>query len=96
MSQPYRLEQKDNERKKVHFIFNNEKMEGYEGEPIAAAILANGIKEFRTCSKTQQKRGIYCGIGHCYECRATVDGVTNVRTCLTLLKEGVQINSMDN
>lgn len=81
--------------KKVNFTFNDQKLEGYEGEVIAAAIIANGIIAFRTCSKTNEKRGVYCGIGHCFECRAIVNGTANVRTCVTPLKEGTEIISMN-
>lgn len=95
MSNPYRLEEANN-RKKCQFTFNGQILEGYEGEPIAAALLANGIKSFRNCTRKEQNRGVYCGIGHCFECRAIVDDISNVRTCLTPLEEGVQIKSMEN
>ena len=75
------------ERETVPFYFNGQKLFGYKGEPIAAALLANGIKTIRTCEVTGENRGIYCGIGHCFECRAVVNGEPNVRTCLTPLEE---------
>lgn len=81
------------ESKMVEFYFNRKKLIGYEGEPIAASLLANGIKEIRTCDNTGESRGILCGIGHCYECRAEVDGNPNVRTCLTLIQEGMKVFS---
>lgn len=89
----YRLPVEETTTSKVSFYFNGEQLSGYEGEPIAAAILANGITVIRYCHVTGEPRGLYCGIGHCYECRADVDSVSNVRTCLTPLKEGMIINS---
>ena len=40
---------------------------------------------------------MYCGIGHCYQCRVKVDGVEDVRSCLTKVKPDmhVKLNSKD-
>lgn len=81
------------QRERVEFTFNGQTLTGYKGEPIAAALLANGIKTIRNCEVTGENRGIYCGIGHCYECRAVVNGVPNVRTCLTPLDENTKVYS---
>lgn len=91
LSNSYRLDR--TEQKTIEFYFNHKKLNGYEGEPIAASLLANGIKTIRTCEITGENRGIFCGIGHCYECRAEVDGVPNVRTCLTPNREGIEVFS---
>lgn len=95
MSTAHRLnvsEQK--EKEKVPFYFNNEELYGYENEPIASALLANGIRSIRVDDITGEPRGVYCGIGHCFECRAEVDGISNVRTCLTPLKKGTNVNTL--
>ncbi|WP_241236310.1 (2Fe-2S)-binding protein [Brevibacillus marinus] len=95
MSSGYRIRSFAAERgeRQVTFFFNGTELRGYEGEPIAAALLANGIRTIRTCEITAQPRGIFCGIGHCYECRAEVDGIANVRTCLTPLRQGSRVVS---
>lgn len=80
-------------RKKVRFQFDGRSYEGYEGETIAAALLANGIRTLRKHEESGNPRGIYCNIGHCYECRVTVGGETNVRACLTPIKENMVIES---
>lgn len=59
------------------------------GEPIAAALLASGIKNFRLTPKTGSPRGIYCGIGRCTDCIMIVDGQPNVRTCVTPVRDGM-------
>jgi len=84
----------DRKGREVYFYFNGQRLSGIENEPIAAALLANGIKTIRIDSKTGEPRGIYCGIGHCYECRAEVDGESGVRTCLTPLREGTKVFSV--
>lgn len=77
----------------IIFTFNGRELKGYSGEPIAAALLANGIRTLRHHEKSGHPRGIYCGIGHCYECRVTVDGIPGVRACLTPLRAGLAVTS---
>lgn len=62
------------------------------GEPIAAALLAAGIKKFRETPKGSP-RGIFCGIGRCTDCIMTVDGQPNVRTCVTPVKKGMVVDT---
>ncbi len=64
-----------------------------EGEMIAAALLANGISTFRFTAKNHKPRGIFCGIGRCTDCIMTVDGVPNVRTCVTKVRDGMRIET---
>jgi sarcosine oxidase, subunit alpha len=82
-----------NQEKEISFTFNGKQLLGIEGQPIAVALMANGIRAIRTCSVTGEPRGIYCGIGHCYECRATINQKQTIRTCLTCLEENMDITS---
>jgi predicted molibdopterin-dependent oxidoreductase YjgC len=66
-------------------------IEAFDGEPIAAALMAAGISVFRYTRKKSQPRGIFCAIGQCTDCMMTVDGVPNVRTCITPVKAGMKI-----
>ena len=93
MSNSLRLNSSKSKLETIEFYFNDKKLNGYKGEPIAASLLANGIKTIRTCEITGENRGIFCGIGHCYECRAEVDGIPNVRTCLTPVRQGAEVFS---
>ncbi|MET3574937.1 (2Fe-2S)-binding protein [Bhargavaea ullalensis] len=76
---------------KVSFLFNGKEYEGIENEPIAAALLANGVRTLRRHEESGSPRGIYCNIGHCFECRVTVDGVQGMRACLTPVKDGMVV-----
>lgn len=77
----------------VTFTFNNKEYTGYENESIAAALLANGIRTLRYHEENKSPRGVYCNIGHCFECRVIVNGKQGVRACLTPLKENIVIES---
>jgi sarcosine oxidase subunit alpha len=67
----------------------------YSGQTIAEALLANGVRDLRMTRK-QSPRGVYCGMGICYECRMIVNGIPNVRTCMTLATPGCRIATQDD
>lgn len=68
-------------------------VEAYEGETVAAALLAAGIHTFRLSRKNQEPRGLFCGMGVCYECLVTVDGTHALQACLTTVAEGMQVET---
>lgn len=72
---------------------NGQSVKAFEGETIAAVLLAEGIRVFRHAAGTQEPRGIFCGMGICYDCLVTVDGVPNVRACVTHVTEGMVIET---
>ena len=75
------------------FTFEGNKYTGYEGDTIASALLANGIRRLRVHEESGTARGIYCNIGHCFECRLTVDQTSGVRACMTELKADMVVES---
>jgi predicted molibdopterin-dependent oxidoreductase YjgC len=81
------------ERKKVTFTYDGKTMEGYEGEPIAAALKAAGVMVHRYTKKTKEPRGLFCAIGRCTDCVMIVDGKPNIRTCITPLAEGMTVQT---
>lgn len=81
------------ERRKIFIKVDGKQIEAYEGEPIAAALLAAGIKVFRYTEKEKEPRGLFCAIGRCTDCVMTVNGVPNIRTCITPVREGMEIET---
>jgi sarcosine oxidase, subunit alpha len=77
----------------VRFTFDGRPYVGRDGEPVAAALLAAGVRVLRRSPVAQEPRGIYCGIGHCYECRVWLNGDTLVRACVTPVREGDAFSS---
>lgn len=72
---------------------DGERILAYEGETIAAALLAAGKRIYRKTTKKKEPRGIYCGIGVCFECRMIVDGKPNTRVCQTLATPNCKVQS---
>ena len=77
----------------VKFFFDGQSMEGFEGEPIAMALHANSVHIYRITPEMKRPRGFFCAIGKCSSCFMVVDGVPNVRTCVTPLKEGMKVET---
>ncbi len=62
------------------------------GTTVAAALLNSGVRTFRG-SVSGEARAPLCGMGICFECRVKVDGTENVRSCLEMIKEGMEIET---
>ena len=77
----------------VEIVVDGLPITAFEGESIAAALLASGRRTLRTTARLHEPRGMYCGIGICFDCVMTVDGNPNVRTCQTAVRAGMRIES---
>ncbi len=65
----------------------------FAGETIAAVLLAEGRRRFRHTLKDSAPRGLFCGMGVCFECLVTVNGEPNLRACLTPVTDGMAIET---
>ena len=81
------------EDRPVRFTFDGKELEGYEGEPIAAALHASGVRVLRESPELKRPRGFFCAIGNCSSCLMTVDGRPNVRICVEKLREGMNVTT---
>ncbi|MBS3736878.1 FAD-dependent oxidoreductase [Candidatus Bipolaricaulota bacterium] len=83
------------ERETVTFSYEGEEVEARKGETIAAALHNEGVVELRKSGDQKRPRGLFCAIGKCSSCLMTVDGVPNVRTCITLVREDMEVKKQD-
>jgi predicted molibdopterin-dependent oxidoreductase YjgC len=60
------------------------------GQTLAAALIAAGTTTFRQ-TPTHEPRGLFCGMGVCFECLVTVDGISDQRACMTLVQPGMKV-----
>jgi len=79
--------------KRITFNFDGKPIEAHQGETIAAALHAAGIKVLSHSLKFHRPRGFFCAIGKCASCMMEVNGVPNVKTCLRLAEEGMDVRS---
>lgn len=65
------------------------------GQTIGGALAGAGIVSWRTTRRDHAPRGLFCGIGVCFDCLVTVDGVRSQRACLVEACEGQDVRSAD-
>ncbi|MFE4873405.1 (2Fe-2S)-binding protein [Streptomyces sp. NPDC056682] len=65
------------------------------GQSVAAALWGAGILAWRTTREGGRPRGAFCGIGQCFDCLATVNGVPNRRACLVPAAPGDEITTQE-
>jgi predicted molibdopterin-dependent oxidoreductase YjgC len=58
------------------------------GQTIAAALIASGRASWRTTRGRDEPRGLFCGIGACFDCLVTVNGSRAARACLVPASPG--------
>lgn len=79
----------------INFTYNGTVLQGYEGETIAAALHASGVKTLSHSTQNHRPRGFYCAIGNCSSCLMEVDGKPNIRVCIEPLREGMVVNTQE-
>ena len=75
----------------VTIYFEGREFRAREGQTVAAALMANGIYKLGQSRNLSQARGLYCGSGRCQSCLMTIDGVEHVRSCITIVRDGMVI-----
>ncbi len=77
----------------ISFHFNGVKFTGAAGQSVAAALIANGERELRRTRFGEERRSIFCGIGICFDCVVTINGVANQRACLIEISNDMKVES---
>lgn len=75
--------------------FDGREIEALPGQTVAAALWAAGVTSWRTTRGEGRPRGLFCGIGVCFDCLATVNDRPNLRACLTPLHPGDAIRTQE-
>ena len=78
----------------VDILVNGARVTVPSGTVVAAAVALGGGNQFRR-SVTGEPRAPLCGMGICFECRVTIDGRANLRSCNILAREGMQVKTDD-
>ena len=71
-----------------HFSFEGKRIAARPGQSVAAALLAAGERCLRI-DESGNAKGAVCGIGFCWECRCSIDGVPDTRACMTEARPGM-------
>lgn len=69
-------------------VANGQRVPGVVGQTIGGILMAAGLNAWRQTSRKSQPRGLFCGIGVCYDCVCEVNGQSDVRACQRRANDG--------
>lgn len=72
---------------------NGKPLEVAETRHVAAVLLETQGPKLRTSQRAGEARGMYCGMGICFECLVTIDGRPLQRACMTVVRPGMRIDT---
>ena len=79
----------------MKFYFQNKPVEARSGDTIAAALYRDGQRIFSRSFKYHRPRGLLCVSGKCPNCLMNVDGIPNVRTCITPVRDEMKVKAQN-
>jgi len=79
--------------KPIELKVDGRRVQAFDGELVSTVLLAEGISIFGRKHETGRPSGIYCGMGVCYECLVTVNGVPNTRACQTFATQNMVVET---
>ena len=77
----------------IQVLLNGRTIDAIEGQSVGALLLEQDERITRTTRFNGKPRGMFCGIGICFDCLITINGVTNQRACLTSVEDGMSIQT---
>jgi thioredoxin reductase len=77
----------------VRFTFDDREVGCADGATVGAALVAVGVRSWRTTRNEQRPRGIFCAIGVCFDCLVTINGRPSVRACLARARAGDDVRT---
>ena len=63
------------------------------GQTVGAALFASGIRAMRRTPLSDRPRGLFCGIGVCFDCLVTVNGEPSLRACQVVARPGDEVST---
>lgn len=79
--------------KQVTILINGNKALCSEAMTVAAAVMVlSGGPRLRKTARTREPRGIFCGMGVCFDCLVTIDGKV-ARACMTRVRDGMEVET---
>ena len=76
----------------IVLTFDGQPITAFVGDSVGAALTRAGVRAWRTTRKDARPRGLFCGIGICYDCLLTIDGSTNQRACVVPATDGMEVS----
>lgn len=80
-------------RKPLAFSYNGRAIGGQEGDTVASALYAAGVRIFSRSFQYHRPRGLSCVNGRCGNCAVRVNGLPNIRACAVRVEPGMAVES---
>ncbi len=77
------------------FSFDGAPVPFRDGQSVGAALIAAGVISVRRTRRYGRPRGLFCGIGVCFDCLLRIDGAPNQRACLVAAGPGMMVQTQD-
>jgi NADPH-dependent 2,4-dienoyl-CoA reductase/sulfur reductase-like enzyme/ferredoxin len=81
------------DRRQIRFYFDGDEIAGFEGEPVASALIASAHHVFSHHHKDGAPQGLFCANGQCSQCTMLIDGIPK-KSCMTPLSEGMDVRTL--
>ncbi len=81
-------------RESVAFYWQGQALMARQGETIASALFANGVRIFGHHPKDGSPQGIFCANGQCAQCLVLADGKP-VKSCMELIRPGMKVEPVE-
>jgi predicted molibdopterin-dependent oxidoreductase YjgC len=77
---------------KLDIVIDGERVSVAAGTTVAAALFDHGVSAFRR-SVSGEPRSPVCCMGVCFECRVTIDSRPHRRACMTVVADGMRVQT---
>jgi len=78
--------------KEIELTIDDQIVTAHEGESVASIMMVEGKVAMRTTTDGDP-RGVFCGMGVCFDCLVVVNDVPNIRACMTWAQGGMRVNT---
>src|SRR5712691_9726428 len=82
--------------KTLNFEFNDRRMSAFEGDTVASALYASGVRIFSRSFKYHRPRGLLCVSGRFPNCLMSVNFVFNVKASTERVRAGMKVKSQNS
>lgn len=80
---------------RIHVSVAGLRVEAEEGQTVAGVLMSQGRVSWRT-SRSGRPRGVFCGIGVCFDCLVVVNDLRDVRACQRRVTDGDRIEFQED
>ena len=81
-------------RESISFFWKGQPFQAFQGETIAAALVANRVRTFGHHHNDGSPKGLFCANGQCSQCMVLANGYP-LKSCMELISPGLQVEPVD-